>query len=306
MNFNEFVFKCCDYLNEIFEDVKVSRLEVVKNNGLKLCGLQFKKEDENIAPTLYLEGYYKDYEKGDNFFAVCDRIIEAYRDASREKMPDMGFFETYEGVRDKLFCKVINLERNREFLATVPYVECMDLAIVFYIVVNIGNNAGSILIRNEHVSKWKTDIGTLYKDALQNNKEILKAFAYSIEDVLIEMIGKRSDENASELIKMIDGNRDRTSSASMYVLTNREKYYGAACILDEDFLADFSDEIGGDFFILPSSVHELILIPDNGKLESEALRNMVHEVNATQVSPEEILSENIYRFSRKYRKVIPV
>lgn len=304
MNYNEFVSECCDYLNEIYDDVAVSSVQVTKNNGLVLKGLQFRKTGLNIAPTIYLEEYYKDYGNGRNFYKVCDDIIAAYENAHSDEIPDVGFMCEYSSVKARLFCRVVNFEKNEKLLKSVPYVECMDLAIVFYVKLKIGKQSGSVLIRNEHFKIWNVELGQMYRDALNNNSKFLEPKIYSIEDVLIEMLGNRSDDESGEVIRMLSECQTLEGNGAMYVLTNCEKYYGAAGILDEKILADFAEKIRADFFILPSSIHELILVPDNGHMTSESLRDMVAEVNSTQVSCDEVLSDCVYIYSRLLGKVI--
>jgi len=305
MNFEQFSVKCCDYINCIYDDVTVSSISVTKNNGFVLSGLQFKRDDNNIAPTIYLEGYFREYEEGRNLYKICDEIIASYEQAKLETMPDLDFFNRYETVRNRMFCRVVNRDRNSKLLESVPYVECMDLAIVFYLIVNVGEQSGSILIRNEHMKMWKTDLGHIYHDAMTNNLNCMKSCVYSIEDVLIEMLKDRKDDDLIGVCQVLDYCKESEGNAPMYVLTNKEKYYGAACILDESFLADFAESLQCEFYILPSSIHELILIPDKDGISVDSLAEMVSEVNVTQVSEEEVLSNTVYKFSRAIGKVVP-
>lgn len=304
MTFNEFVSECCDYLNEIYSDVTVSSVQVTKNNGLVLTGLQFKKEDVNIAPTIYAEEFYKDYGNGRNFYKVCDDIIASYENAHCDEIPDVDFMCDYVRAKERLYCRVINRAKNEKLLKTVPFVECMDLAIVFYIKLQIGNQSGSVLIRNEHFNMWNVELGKMYRDALENNINKTGTTVYSIEDILIEIMRNRSDDGTGDIIRMLNECKSLDGNGAMYVITNNEKYYGAAVILDEQALSQFADKICSDYFILPSSIHELILVPDDGRADVKVLRDMVRDVNATHVSCDEVLSDCVYKYSRILGKVI--
>ena len=85
----------------------------------------------------------------------------------------------------------------------------------------------------------------------------------------------------------------------MYVLSNQKRVFGAAGLLYDRVLSDAGVRLEDDFYVLPSSVHEVILVPDHVAGSEKELRIMVHEVNHTQVEPEEILSESVYHYDRK-------
>ena len=84
----------------------------------------------------------------------------------------------------------------------------------------------------------------------------------------------------------------------LLVLTNESKYCGAACMLYEGLLRNLSDEIRSDLFIIPSSIHEVLLLPDEGEFSEEELSALVCEINAHFINPSEILSDHVYRFKR--------
>ena len=96
---------------------------------------------------------------------------------------------------------------------------------------------------------------------------------------------------------------DSIIEGKMYVLGNRMKLFGAAVLLYDGLLEKIADQIKKNFFILPSSIHEVILIPDDEDQEAEELWKMVCEINATQVEPEEVLTDSVYYFSRKNKKI---
>lgn len=90
----------------------------------------------------------------------------------------------------------------------------------------------------------------------------------------------------------------------MKVLSNTKRLHGAVCMLYPGVLKEMADRMGGDFFILPSSVHETILLPDAGEGLNGALRQMIREVNSTKVAPEEVLSDTLYRYDRAMGRVM--
>ncbi len=106
-----------------------------------------------------------------------------------------------------------------------------------------------------------------------------------------------------ELICEMTGISLEENDVKMYVLTNKEKMYGASAMLYSDEIAGLSERLNSDILILPSSVHEVLLLPDDREHKYDFYRRMVKEVNTTQVDPEEILSYSLYRYSRKKAEI---
>ena len=90
----------------------------------------------------------------------------------------------------------------------------------------------------------------------------------------------------------------------LYLLTNQMGYNGAAAILYEGVLKNFAEEVGKDLILLPSSIHEVLLLPDNGDSDYEALSALVREVNEAQVRREEWLSDHVYRYLKEEDRII--
>ncbi len=166
------------------------------------------------------------------------------------------------------------------------------------------------------MDSWGIDKELLYKTAEENCSRLLPAAIQGISElmreVVINNIKMKAQENencndpgfiermADELLEQM---ADAHSQVPMYVLSNEQRYYGAACLLYKDVLKKFAQEQGADIYILPSSVHETILLPDRGIENPDELRRMVREVNDTQLSPEEVLSDSVYYYDRESGKV---
>ena len=90
----------------------------------------------------------------------------------------------------------------------------------------------------------------------------------------------------------------------MYVLSNQRRVEGAACMLYPNLVRDFAEAVGSSFYIIPSSVHELLLLPTAHLEESSEIKNMIKEINDSQVSAEEILSYSLYLYDKEERKIM--
>lgn len=274
------------------ENYRVKLNDVMKNNGVVLRGITLMQDDSNISPTIYLNPYYDAYENGDTTLGtVIDEVIDTYERNKINRSIDMKFFLNYETVRSRIIFKLINTEKNRELLRDVPYIPFHDLSIVFQCLVSeerFGN--ASILIHNVHLQLWKVNARELYECALENTLLLQGYELADMNTVLEEMkaIGGIDDEEIE----------DMQQEVPMYVLSNKSRINGASCILYKDILKDFAMVVDKDLYVLPSSIHEVILLPSDGTQESEQLKEMVREINQSQVEKEEVLSDSVYYYRR--------
>ncbi|MCR5687508.1 MAG: DUF5688 family protein [Lachnospiraceae bacterium] len=285
MEYKEFLDSVRDYINEKSDEVTVSVHTTLKNNGVRLSGLTFSREGYNASPTIYMENYYSDYENGEDIGEIGDRLLAMYRENDLAVKMDMSFFEDYEAVKERLYLKLINRIKNSDFLKEAPYEEFLDLALVAYVRVcdrRIGN--GLIMVRNEHLKMWGKDGSEVIAAAKKNTHDHEKFTLKHILDVL---------GTAGCGLEIPDGCED---DLPMYVATNSKMTNGAAVLAMGDKLREFSKVLGGDYYIIPSSVHELILLKrtDEGM---ERIDSMIREVNATQLGPDDVLSDHAYLYS---------
>lgn len=274
------------------ENYRVKLNDVMKNNGVVLRGITLMQDDSNISPTIYLNPYYDAYENGDTTLGtVIDEVIDTYERNKINRSIDMKFFLNYETVKSRIIFKLINTEKNRELLRDVPYIPFHDLSIVFQCLVSeerFGN--ASILIHNVHLQLWKVNARELYERALKNTPLLQGYELADMNTVLEEMkaLGGIDDEEIE----------DMQQEVPMYVLSNKSRINGASCILYKDILKDFAMVVDKDLYVLPSSIHEVILLPSDGTQESEQLKEMVREINQSQVEKEEVLSDSVYYYRR--------
>lgn len=284
MEYMEFLDEVCDYINEESDSITVRVHSAIKNNGVRLSGLSFTEEGCNASPTVYMEDYYSRYLEGEDICDIGDSLLKQYRMNSPAVRLDMSFFDNFESVKDRLYIKLINKEKNADFLEEAPYEEFLDLAIVAYVRVydrKIGN--GIIMVRNEHLRLWNTDGSRVLEEAKKNSHDHDDFNLRHIMDVLMSMDNGNLKQDV------------RSDDFPMYVATNTKMTNGAAVMTMNDKLKEFSEVMGGDFYVIPSSVHELILFADNDGMACD-INEMIREVNTTELSPDEVLSDHVYRY----------
>lgn len=290
MDYKEFTENIvCLLQKKMGEEYEIKVTNVRKNNGIQLIGVIMMRESDKISPTIYLEEPYMQYCAGTGMQEIVNRIVSLYEEQMRDIDLDVSFFGKFESVRDRIYHKIINYEKNRELLDDVPHFRWCDLAVVFYYAVeeHVMGRA-SILIHNNHLDIWQQTADVLYQTAQYNMKNSMPELLVPMSELIEEMTGIKPTE-AEEI--------------NIYVLTNHEKLYGASAMLYSDKMGELAESLQSDLIILPSSVHEVLLLPDEHEQPYDFYRQMVEEVNTTQVEPEEILSFSLYRYSREKAEI---
>ena len=292
MNYNIFISTVKQELEKRMKgEVTLRVCSTVKNNGVEKSGLAFQIEAERLSPTIYMEEYYQQFESGVPMEEVITNIYNLYGEIRYTPDWNDGGIEKFEHIKDMIAYRLIGREKNEKLLAEVPYRDYLDLAVVFYLLLEVGRRgSATMLIRNEHLEMWEVLPEDLYRSAIENTARLLPAEFKSMEAVLEEL-------DIEEPVKEIAENE--AAGTNMYVLSNQIRSFGAAAILYDHILEALADTIKESYYVLPSSVHEVIIVPESGSMASIELEAMVTEINETQVDDEEILSNRIYFYDIK-------
>ena len=297
MTYQEFKNHILTILQEnLAHDAKISIQDITKNNDTHLDGLTVFSGGSNISPAIYLNNYYEQFRQGRSLQEICDDILGTYLDSRLAGNIDLSFFTIYDNVKPRIVPRLINYQCNRELLQTVPHRRFLDLAIVFHCMVKSDTDgAASILIQNRHLAFWNITDEELYALALENAPSLLPPELYSMADVLKELSSPDSQFSAGDI--------PAQEILPLYLLSSQNRLHGAICMLYPGLLSDFSARLGCSLYLLPSSIHEVLILPATYNSTPEDLADMVKEVNATQLSPEEILSDHVYCFSAETGKL---
>lgn len=258
--------------------------QVFKTN-LKLDGLTILREGENTAPTIYLDPYYKDLENNMPLDGIADGILSDYSHAKRHSGRfDISPFLDFNGAKDKLYVRLINRHLNTELLEDVPHRLFLDdfAVTVRCLVESPDIGTASFLVSSSHMKLWGINTETLLSSALKNTRE---KFGIKLESI-DEILGGFAPE-----LRLVD------FEIPIWVMTNRQKTEGAAAILFEDVLEGFADA-HGSFYVIFSSVHEVLLIPTTDSSDIDFLSRINQEVNVSEVMQDEILGTKAYYYAK--------
>ncbi|WP_146040110.1 DUF5688 family protein [Acetatifactor muris] len=291
---------CAAVEKELGREFQAEIREVRKNNGILLHGLLISSEGQAVVPTIYLERFLEAHESGMTFEEVVRRVLSVYERSNPKGCADMDFFKSFGNVRDRICYRLIGRRGNEGLLEEIPYVEFLDLAICFYYAYHgeeLGD--GTILIYNSHMEMWGTCTEELLELAKRNTQKLFPWVCCSMEEVINEVMGTDGTEDGLD-----EGLFQQ--EVPMKVLSNRQRVHGAVCMVYPDVLEDIARKEGRDLYILPSSIHEVIILPYTGNEPASALKTMIEEVNTTQVDPQEVLSYSLYYYSRDTHSVMQV
>lgn len=263
----------------------VTEEQVTKQNDISEDALGVRVKGSKVGKIIYLNVYYTDYKDGKPVEKVVENIVSVVRNTDEHGLDDViNDFLSYEAVKDRISFRVMSYALNEEYLKDAAYVRRLDLALVFQVelVVN-AVEAGTVVIRDNHMKEWGVGIEDIYLQAFANVSK--KGYSFmAMEDVLRGMVP--DIEFPGDL------------SLGMYVLTNDCKIFGASAMFYPGVLRKCVEKMGVEkVLIIPSSVHEVILLGTDKR--SDLIREMVREVNATAVSAHEVLSQNVYEYSLK-------
>ena len=296
MNYEDFRRRIYQELNNVVQtDISVEQKKVRKNNGVVLDAIVLHKQSEQVSPCLYLNHYYEQYKQGVTEAEIIEDILNVVNENKGEVEQQSlitSEIRDFSKVSDLICYRLVNAKMNEALLKTVPHKKFLDLAIVYYVVCKTDEDGiGTILVENSFFEEWDCSLNELHEKAVENTMRIFPPQIRSMEEVISGMMGREEEVSES-----CDG------STRMYVASNSMNLHGAAVTLYPNLLRNFFHGLkrkAKGLVILPSSIHEQIIIPYTEHMEVDSLKAMVKEINSTQVEKEEVLSDSVYVYSVK-------
>lgn len=282
MSFEEFVEVAkeliLEYLPEEYHYADIRLIEIAKTNGNYL-GMNVRKDEAKIAPTINLNGFYEYYERGESVENILRKMAECI--CLEAPNMDANILTDYKQARDRLFIRVCSTEWNKERLENVPHKEVADMAITYHLLLSEDDSRGATaLITNKMLEYYGVTAEQLHEDALENSQKIMPPLVRDLEELLAE-------ETPDEEVFL---------HVPMTVVTNEKRSNGAAALFYPGMMERLAETMEGNYYILPSSTHEQLLLPDIQELEWRELKDMVEDINATQVAPTDRLANQVYHY----------
>ena len=295
MDFKEFTNKMEQDLKAALEDVSpgvsVRQSPVEKLQGESYSALTVMPEGDNVGVNVNLDRLYAEMQAGKSYDEVLDEAADQMAEVLGD-MPqwDVSQLSSYDRAKNQLCVEVVGIAGNEEMLNNIPHKEMENMALIYRMEVGKDERgAATMLVTNVLMDRFGVNQEQLHADAMQNSQVIRPAVLKSMAEVMAEMIGAPVEE------------LQETGVPPMFVATNEEKTKGAAALFYPDFMDQAAKELGGDFYVLPSSVREVLLLPDDGMAKTAELSAMVSQINEAEVAPEERLSDSVYHYDADAR-----
>lgn len=265
---------------------------VRKNNGVMKEVMYVRKENSECVPCFYMDELYRSYCIGEHSEGLAEHLADIVLTECEEVRQQIPMYLTKEWIIKHLFLRLVSAKENEELLTDAVYVEFFDFAAVFYVLTeDCPEGVKSFQIPKNVWERLSLGSAEAYvAEAIENTQRLFPERLYLIEKteegcVLHEELPERSEVR-----------KDSLYPQCLYVLTNHRRINGAAVLLYPELLKRLGERFGGDFYLIPSSVHEVLLLKENEWEDVGYLNRMVREVNERQVAPEEILANCVYRY----------
>lgn len=276
---------------------------VPKNNGITLDGLCISQNGSSVTPAVYLNNYFEQYQDGMSMESIVEEIQQLYREDSALLHTDFSILNDFSKLKDKIVYKLVHTDANRELLKEIPSVPYLDFSVIFYLYLE-ENETGQLtaLIHNFHLAAWNTTTEEIYQLAIYNTPICFPPDLKPMSQVMSDVLCQEMD--LDELESVVEDLSRSQARSPLYVLTNSTGINGAGTILYPQVLSNFSQQLNQDLVILPSSIHEVLLVPYDKTISLDKLSDMVNQINQTEVSVEEQLSDHVYYYSRESDQVL--
>ena len=290
LSFNEFVDAVKEgikeHLPEKFQNAEV-RVEPFQKLNTAYLGLQVRRDDQTVVPNINLSAMFDEYQREEYTMAAMLTVIAQQVQLSPEMQT--GWLKDYDQVKEHLFIRVSDAKENEAFLALSPHKEVDGLAISYHIAFEGQHGMeASTAVTYGMMKMYGVTEEQLHADALESSQRLYPVKFRSMNKIMEELMG---GVDADMMPAM--GPQD---SPQLMVLTNMQGIHGAGALFYPGQLETIAQQVGSDFFVLPSSVHETLIMADDGTAEPDSLQFMVREINRSTVAPEDRLSDFVYHY----------
>lgn len=272
-----------DKLPDYYDRKRLQYVEIPKNNGQILHGIVAPIKDVQAAPVEYIDRYFEEYQKGKSISTITDAIVEKYLTYPSASEVIKNDLLEYDNVKDHLQVRIYDAELNKERLNDKVHYIDGDFAVCYAVNISEDNGVQSFLVTDKLLDAWDIEPDELHTDAIESDLKRGVLFC-SLQELMLSKMGYDDAEN------YFTG--DYEKKEPMYVLTNTTGMYGAGLIESELVRERIAEVIEDSFYILPSSLHEVIIVPE-ADMDIDELSNIVKTANQNVVDIDDFLSDKV-------------
>lgn len=270
---------------------KIIHETILKNNGVCLESILVLDKNLPCAPVIYLAPLYAHYKNGSSMEEVCRFALSMIHRKLPFSSDLLMELPKLQAIKNRIAYRLVSRMENGKLLKDVPWVPFLNLAVIFFLQLDSADDTQiTALIHKRLAALWNLSTDELFRLAKKNTPLLFPISLAPLQSLIADSLEEAPPEpDSSDVSSLLP---------RIHVLTNRQGIYGASCLLYENAIKDFAEQMASDVIILPSSIHEVLLIPDLHVFDYESLRQMVQAINAAEVPREDILSDEIYLYIR--------
>ena len=290
MNFEEFTETVMDRLRDHLPDqysgaeLRIGEFEKLNKS---YTALQVVGGDQMAVPNIDLDTYFKSYQSGT--MGMDDVIRKMTEQLQDDPQFETEWLKDYGQVKDRLYVRVTDAKENESLLSKVPHREVDGLAVTYHIAFETPDGkSASVPVNTSLMKMYGISEDQLHADALASSQKLYPATFIS----LAEMMGNMMGVDADTVMPTMD-------EPQLMVLTNERTFQGAGALFYPGQMEAIAAQMGSDYFVLPSSIHEVLLLPDDGTIDADVLNFMIQDINMSTVAPEERPAHEAYHYDTK-------
>lgn len=269
-----------DHLPDEYRDAEI-RIDRFKKLGSSYTAMCVIPEGLRAAPAVDMDWFYQAYRAGEDRGAILGEMARVLQ--YRHPMEDFDWLFDYDKVRGKLFVRLSSPRQTEGIFERVPHRFISDLAVTYHIFTDEHDGGfGSTMVTNDMLEAYGISAEQLHSDALESSSAVMPAELIPLHEMLADL------ESA--------GPGNVHPGRPPMVLTNKRRCCGASVLLYPGMMEMIADAAGGSYYVLPSSVDELIIVPDEGNLSLRRLETTVRSINRSIVEEKDFLSDNVYYY----------
>jgi len=296
MNLNEFILELISRLSEKLGDsFNIVSEKILKNNSVELDAIIIRHKDRKVSPSIYINRYYTEYMNGTELNDIVGEMLRIYESSSEEMGDNICNILDTVNAEERVILKLVNYEKNRRILENAVYDRVNDLAVTYHYLLPCETpGIATVRLTDKLCEYFRIEPETIRKKALSNTMRFFPAVFERLDNMLKKMLTGHPDFpeglNPEEIPFL------PREAFPVYVLSNEEKCNGASCLLYSGILDRIQLALGNDFYIIPSSINEVLILPDGDVPDASYLEDMVRCVNRDHVADIEILSDRVYHY----------
>ena len=279
LTYDEFCKKFTEQLQLLLgESYLLKKEETVGYNDTHKEVLLVEKKGSGCMPRFDLRAYYETHIEGMTIEELAKKAVHGIHAEDIPSEADIKALLDPEQIRNRLIIRLLNRKTNESILKEMPHLPFLDLAITFHLLLEEKKDGTkSIRVTNKLWEEYMGDsVLQMYRQALLNTERLFPARMVQMEQLL----------HLSEL----------GISSGLFIISNPHGIYGAAVLLYDGVQEKIRRILGEAYYVIPSSVHEMLVIRESDVPDINMLKSTILEVNSTQVAEEDVLSNQLYRF----------